>query len=161
LENGNNSTPSAPVLAPDGIDHIVEVAFGAKIEADVELLKQDGSIASCEYQESLMLSAHWRVSVHPLFNSRIWEQPHNQDQYIACARNGRTHEGNCQRERIHENGRQALPVSSDGLGDFRFLPVLRDEGFGQNEIGDSGTEQHDSIHRHGTGRDAVLTEPRR
>jgi NADPH:quinone reductase len=33
-------------LAPDGIDHIVEVAFGANIEADVELLKQGGSIAS-------------------------------------------------------------------------------------------------------------------
>src|SRR6202035_5386449 len=33
-------------LAPDGLDHIVEVAFGANIEADVELLKQDGSIAS-------------------------------------------------------------------------------------------------------------------
>lgn len=33
-------------LAPDGIDHIVEVAFGANIETDVELLKQGGSIAS-------------------------------------------------------------------------------------------------------------------
>jgi len=33
-------------LAPEGIDHIVEVAFGANIEADVELLKLDGSIAS-------------------------------------------------------------------------------------------------------------------
>jgi NADPH:quinone reductase len=33
-------------LAPGGIDHIVEVAFGANVEADVELLKQGGSIAS-------------------------------------------------------------------------------------------------------------------
>jgi len=33
-------------LAPEGLDHIVEVAFGANIEADVELLKQGGSIAS-------------------------------------------------------------------------------------------------------------------
>ena len=33
-------------LAPEGIDHIVEVAFGANIEADVELLKLGGSIAS-------------------------------------------------------------------------------------------------------------------
>ena len=33
-------------LAPEGIDHIVEVAFGANIEADVELLKFGGSIAS-------------------------------------------------------------------------------------------------------------------
>jgi NADPH:quinone reductase len=33
-------------LTPDGVDHIVEVAFGANIEADIELLKQGGSIAS-------------------------------------------------------------------------------------------------------------------
>lgn len=33
-------------LAPDGVDHIVEVAFGANIDADVELLNMGGSIAS-------------------------------------------------------------------------------------------------------------------
>jgi NADPH:quinone reductase len=33
-------------LAPEGIDHVVEVAFGANITADVELLKQCGSIAA-------------------------------------------------------------------------------------------------------------------
>jgi NADPH2:quinone reductase len=33
-------------LAPDGLDHVVEVAFAANIEADVELLKMDGSVAS-------------------------------------------------------------------------------------------------------------------
>ncbi len=33
-------------LAPEGIDHIVEVAFGANIERDVELLKMGGSIAT-------------------------------------------------------------------------------------------------------------------
>jgi len=34
------------VLAPDGVDHIVEVAFGANIDADVDLLKMGGSIAA-------------------------------------------------------------------------------------------------------------------
>jgi NADPH:quinone reductase len=33
-------------LAPDGVDHIVEVAFGANIASDVDLLKMNGSIAS-------------------------------------------------------------------------------------------------------------------
>ena len=33
-------------LAPDGVDHIVEVAFGANIDADVELLKVGGSIGA-------------------------------------------------------------------------------------------------------------------
>ena len=39
-------TPRVRALTPDGVDHIVEVAFGANVEADVELLKQGGSIAS-------------------------------------------------------------------------------------------------------------------
>lgn len=33
-------------LAPDGIDHIVEVAFGANIQTDAEALAQRGSIAT-------------------------------------------------------------------------------------------------------------------
>jgi NADPH:quinone reductase len=33
-------------LAPDGIDHIVEVAFGANVDADVEMLKMGGSIGA-------------------------------------------------------------------------------------------------------------------
>ena len=33
-------------LAPNGIDHVVEVAFGANIEIDLELLKMGGSIAT-------------------------------------------------------------------------------------------------------------------
>ncbi|GIK37877.1 MAG: alcohol dehydrogenase [Chloroflexota bacterium] len=33
-------------LAPDGVDHLVEVAFGANIESDVELLALGGSIAA-------------------------------------------------------------------------------------------------------------------
>jgi NADPH2:quinone reductase len=33
-------------VAPQGVDHIVEVAFAANIERDIELLKMDGSIAS-------------------------------------------------------------------------------------------------------------------
>jgi NADPH:quinone reductase len=33
-------------LAPDGVDHIVEVAFGTNIDADVEMLKMGGSIGA-------------------------------------------------------------------------------------------------------------------
>jgi NADPH:quinone reductase len=33
-------------IAPEGIDHIVEVAFGANIERDLELLKLGGSVAT-------------------------------------------------------------------------------------------------------------------
>jgi NADPH2:quinone reductase len=33
-------------LAPDGVDHVIEVAFGANIRTDTELLAQGGSIAT-------------------------------------------------------------------------------------------------------------------
>ena len=33
-------------FAPGGVDHIVEVAFGANIDADIEMLKMGGSIAA-------------------------------------------------------------------------------------------------------------------
>jgi NADPH2:quinone reductase len=33
-------------LAPEGVDHIVEVAFGANIDADIEILKMGGSIGA-------------------------------------------------------------------------------------------------------------------
>jgi NADPH:quinone reductase len=33
-------------LAPEGVDHIVEVAFGANIDADIEMLKMGGSIGA-------------------------------------------------------------------------------------------------------------------
>jgi NADPH2:quinone reductase len=34
------------LLAPDGVDHIIEVAFGANVDTDVDLLKMGGSIAA-------------------------------------------------------------------------------------------------------------------
>lgn len=44
--SGKDLISRVRAFSPQGIDHIVEVAFGANIEADVELLKQGGSIAS-------------------------------------------------------------------------------------------------------------------
>jgi NADPH:quinone reductase len=54
-------TSRVKVLAPDGIDHIVEVAFGANIEADVELLKQDGSIASYATDNAAPKIPFWQM----------------------------------------------------------------------------------------------------
>ncbi len=44
----NNQTlvERVKALAPEGVDHIVEVAFGANIDADVEMLKMGGSIGA-------------------------------------------------------------------------------------------------------------------
>jgi NADPH2:quinone reductase len=48
-------------LAPDGIDHIVEVAFGANSETDVALLKQGGSIASYATDNAAPKIPFWQM----------------------------------------------------------------------------------------------------
>jgi NADPH:quinone reductase len=48
-------------LAPDGVDHIVEVTFGANIEADVELLKMGGSIASYATDNATPKIPFWQM----------------------------------------------------------------------------------------------------
>jgi len=43
---GGNLAERVRALAPDGVDHIVEVAFGANIKTDSEVLSQGGCIAT-------------------------------------------------------------------------------------------------------------------
>jgi NADPH:quinone reductase len=46
VSNDEKLATAVKALAPSGIDHIVEVALGANIEADVELLNMGGSVAT-------------------------------------------------------------------------------------------------------------------
>jgi NADPH:quinone reductase len=46
LVTGEGLVERLRALAPDGVDHIVEVAFGANIKTDTEVLAQGGSIAT-------------------------------------------------------------------------------------------------------------------
>jgi NADPH:quinone reductase len=48
-------------LAPEGVDHIVEVAFGANIDADVELLKNDGSVATYATDKATPTIPFWQM----------------------------------------------------------------------------------------------------
>ena len=47
--------------APDGVDHIVEVAFGANIKADLELLPQGGSIATYATNAPMVEIPVWQL----------------------------------------------------------------------------------------------------
>jgi NADPH:quinone reductase len=48
-------------LAPEGIDHIVEVAFAANIDADVEMLKMGGSISSYATDNATPKIPFWQM----------------------------------------------------------------------------------------------------
>jgi NADPH:quinone reductase len=61
LVSDKELTSRVRVLAPDGINHIVEVAFGANVEADVELLKLDGSIASYATDNAAPKIPFWQM----------------------------------------------------------------------------------------------------
>jgi zinc-binding dehydrogenase len=61
LVSDKELTSRVKALASDGIDHIVEVAFGANIEADVELLKLGGSIASYATDNAAPKIPFWQM----------------------------------------------------------------------------------------------------
>jgi len=61
LASDKELTSRVKALAPEGIDHIVEVAFGANIEADVELLKLGGSIASYATDNAAPKIPFWQM----------------------------------------------------------------------------------------------------
>src|SRR5271170_3505382 len=61
LVSDKDLTSRVRALAPDGIDHIVEVAFGANIEADVQLLKQGGPIASYATDNAAPKIPFWQM----------------------------------------------------------------------------------------------------
>jgi NADPH:quinone reductase len=52
---------SVRAAAAEGVDHIVEVAFGANVEADVELLKPNGSIASYATDSATPKIPFWQM----------------------------------------------------------------------------------------------------
>jgi NADPH:quinone reductase len=54
-------TSRVKALAPDGVDHIVEVAFGANIDSDVEFLKMGGSIASYATDNATPKIPFWQL----------------------------------------------------------------------------------------------------
>ncbi len=49
-------------LAPEGVDHIVEVAFGANIESDVELLTMGGSVAAYATDNASPTIPFWQMA---------------------------------------------------------------------------------------------------
>lgn len=61
LRNDKELISRVKALAPDGVDHIVEVAFGANIDADVELLKMGGSIASYATDNATPKMPFWQM----------------------------------------------------------------------------------------------------
>jgi NADPH2:quinone reductase len=61
LRNDQEFRGRMAALAPDRIDHIVEVAFGANIEGDVKLLKMGGSIATYATDNATPKIPFWQM----------------------------------------------------------------------------------------------------
>jgi NADPH:quinone reductase len=61
IVSGSDLVSRAKALAPEGLDHIVEVAFGANVDADVELLKNNGSIASYATDNATPKIPFWQM----------------------------------------------------------------------------------------------------
>jgi NADPH2:quinone reductase len=61
IVSGSDLVSHVKALAPDGVDHIVEVAFGTNVDADVELLKNDGSIATYATDDATPKIPFWQM----------------------------------------------------------------------------------------------------
>ncbi len=61
IVSSGNPVSRVKALAPEGVDHIVEVAFGANVDADVELLKSDGSIATYATDNATPKILFWQL----------------------------------------------------------------------------------------------------
>jgi NADPH:quinone reductase len=61
LLTGDKLAEQIRALAPDGVDHIVEVAFGANIKADTEVLAQAGSIATYATNTPMPETPVWQL----------------------------------------------------------------------------------------------------
>jgi NADPH:quinone reductase len=62
IVSGSDLVSHVKALSPDGVDHIVEVAFGANIDADVELLKNDGSISTYATDSAAPNIPFWQMA---------------------------------------------------------------------------------------------------
>jgi len=61
VRNDQDFVASVKKLAPNGIDHVVEVAFAANIEKDLELLKMGGSIATYATNDAAAKIPFWQL----------------------------------------------------------------------------------------------------
>ena len=61
LLTGGNLAERIRALAPDGVHHIVEVAFGANIKTDTEVLAQGGSIATYATNTPMPETPVWQL----------------------------------------------------------------------------------------------------
>jgi NADPH:quinone reductase len=61
LLTGEKLVERIRALAPDGVQHIVEVAFGANVKTDTELLAQGGSIASYATNTPMSKTLVWQL----------------------------------------------------------------------------------------------------
>jgi NADPH2:quinone reductase len=61
LLTGEGLAQRVRALAPDGIHHIVEVAFGANINTDAEVLAQGGSIATYATNTPMPETPVWQL----------------------------------------------------------------------------------------------------
>jgi NADPH:quinone reductase len=61
IVSGSDLASRVKAFALEGVDHIVEVAFGANVDADVELLKSDGSIATYATDNATPKLPFWQM----------------------------------------------------------------------------------------------------
>jgi NADPH:quinone reductase len=79
-------TARVKAVAPKGIDHIVEVAFGANIDADIELLNLGGSVATYATDNATPKISVWPMVFNNIRLFFLGSDDFPKDAKIAAAR---------------------------------------------------------------------------
>jgi NADPH:quinone reductase len=87
LRNDREFTTRIKALAPEGIDHIVEVAFGANIDTDIELLKMGGSIAAYATDVATPQIPFWQLVFKNIRLFFLGSDDFPKEAKVAAARN--------------------------------------------------------------------------
>jgi NADPH:quinone reductase len=102
LLTGEQLVERIRALAPDGVDHVVEVAFGANIKIDTEVLAQGGSIATYATNTPMPETPVWQLV---FVNARLFFV--GSDDVPAAAKSEATHDIN----KALEAGWQGLDIA--------------------------------------------------
>ncbi len=86
LLNDAELPAKARALVPEGVDHIVEVAFGANIEHDIELLKMGGSIATYATNAATPTIPFWQMVFKNIQLYFLWSDDFPPEAKAAAAR---------------------------------------------------------------------------
>ena len=100
-----------------------------------------------------------RLGGEAFFDAAVGDEPDDGDDGVANRGERRMKEGERDGHDVNGDGDFAFRVAANGGGECGGFSVKSDERTRENEIGDGGEEEDDSVESHGAGAEIVVAHP--